>query len=211
MCPSCVPQVATFEMLGAPPFDPDWTYDTFVQAQDGTFTGSGHGTWECCTETGGAYTYQGGTTESMCTAGSTTNGDYVYTMVNYWYTSSDMEEGMKAVSCSYTIFDIAAGTIEKKNAKMVDHVPLDFVAGACPPTYEAALDGIEWMSSGVEAEDSTKWRCVENCRSTQTWDCSQGEEDDSIVSDDDSSAGARGMSAYGIIAAGFAVLMIVSQ
>ena len=48
-----------------------------------------------------------------------------------------MEEGMKAVSCSYTIFDIAAGTIEKKNAKMVDHVPLDFVAGACPPTYVA--------------------------------------------------------------------------
>ena len=76
-------QLGTFELLTAPSFDPDWTFANIVQDADGTFTGSGEGTWiDADDASAGAYAYYGGTLENQCTVQD--NGNVCF-MINVWY------------------------------------------------------------------------------------------------------------------------------
>ena len=174
-------ELGTWELTSSS--DPDWTFDTYTQLEDGTFTGNGYG-WDPSSSSQYRYTYYGAITESLCAKkfqGSQSSDDVVvesyWLVVDYsthpsWSTSSNQ----KQFTCSYRSYDQSSGIVSVRGFS--DVLSASTTPGRCPASLEdAQANGIAWLSvsAGTTSSPDT-YKCVRDCKPLQCDDDSGSDE-----------------------------------
>lgn len=179
-----VPAVAlgTWELTSSS--DPDWTFDTYTQLEDGTFTGNGYG-WDSSSSSQYKYTYYGATTESLCAKkfqGSQPS-DALVVVQSFWYVmdysthpSSSTSSNQKIFICSYTSYDQSSAIVRRRSFENL--LSASTTPGHCPASLEdAQSNGIAWLSIPAGSTSYTDtYKCVRDCKPLQCDDDSGSDE-----------------------------------
>ena len=173
-------ELGTWEMTSSN--DPDWTFDTYTQLEDGTFTGNGYG-WDPSSSSQYKYTYYGAVTESLCAKkfqGPQPSEDVV--VESYWlvidystHPSWSTLSNQKLFTCSYRSYDQSSGIVSVRG--FADSLSASTTPGHCPASLkDAQSNGIAWLSvaAGTTSTPDT-YKCVRDCKPLQ---CNERDESD---------------------------------
>ena len=147
--------------------DTQWTSDTYDQRADGSFTGSGSGTWDPAQPT---YTYAGAMVPAQSSCASM--GSELAESGLYWFQLD--AAGVISWTCYYnTFFRNAAGQTLSTNVFWRGSVSSTTMAsaragqvpGTCPATaaQARAAGGISWMPDAQEVWGSQLFVCFSGC------------------------------------------------